>query len=485
MTKKFLIGTAIAVVLATASHAQTSPSEFYTPDGRFAVAHGKYDSAKNDQCRTPEVESAIASLDADIEWMSNWIQEMGTLLNSLALLDPTNEHTQTLLKLRDQENALLKKAKFEKGQMDAWLANLKSKPTCPTPDAPAPAITGGGNGQQPAGGNTRQPPPQGAQPQPPEDDDPEPPGTCFTTANAVAGLLRLKLDPRAVLQQDPPPRWKQQTIGDKCVWYLKYYTINDRGEKGWNILYTEVPCTDPPPESSAQKDPGSDGRVGGQYCPPPSSARLSRSGDVMQSQMERSTPTDPIATPLQLWWLDSVTHLGASGHLSDKSDTAGEQPAQSDPKTVRQLPKAEDKTSKNSRSGAPNKPSETARSADQKSQSTERQSDSKPNDKSEKSDSKFIGSSEHSNAKSARTIERANAKSENSSEHAARTVPHERPEVSHHVAHMTEAGHMTGMREAGMHMGGLAGTHPGGLGALGSMHLGGFGGMHIGGFGRL
>jgi hypothetical protein len=188
--------------------------------------------------------------------------------------------------------------------------------------------------------------------------------------------------------------------------------------------------------------------------------------------------------------------------LNGKPDSDGDQPALSDPKTAKQSPKAQDKASDNSRVGAPNKSGEKAPGTDQKSQSTERQSESKPKsnaeksnakptDSSEKSDSKSTGSSEHLNAKSARTVERADAKSENRSEHATRTVPHEKPEVTHPVAHMTEAGHMGGMREAGMHMGGLAGTHASGLGGLGGMHLGGFGGLgglggiHLGGFGKL
>jgi hypothetical protein len=177
--------------------------------------------------------------------------------------------------------------------------------------------------------------------------------------------------------------------------------------------------------------------------------------------------------------------------LNGKPNSDGDKPALSDPKAAKQSPKAQDKASENSRAGEPNKSSETVPGTDQKSQSTDWQSESKPkgnleksnpkpNDNSEKSDSRSTSNSEHSNAKSARSIERANAKSENSSERATRSVAHEKPEASHRIARMTEAGHMSGMREAGMHAGGL-----GGLGGTHGRGFGGLGGLLLGGLGRL
>jgi hypothetical protein len=106
----------------------------------------------------------------------------------------------------------------------------------------------------------------------------------------------------------------------------------------------------------------------------------------------------------------------------------------------------------------------------------------------EKSNTKPIGASEHSNAKLGGTIEHANARSEDRPKHAMRTVAHEKSEVSHQVAHMTEAGHTRGMHEVGKNMGSVGAVHGGdfgGRGKMGGAHLGNLGGMLLGGLGRL
>jgi hypothetical protein len=92
---------------------------------------------------------------------------------------------------------------------------------------------------------------------------------------------------------------------------------------------------------------------------------------------------------------------------------------------------------------------------------------------------------------------KANRASDGSTEHATRNVTSDRGEASQHVAHTTETGHMSEMRNGGTHAeghnglagmrgaghGGMGGAHMGGVGGLGG--LGGLGGMLMGGLGRI
>jgi hypothetical protein len=467
MLKKLFLGTAIALVLATASYAQTytaddaaqaakgladapnpndllngpgptDNSNFYSPDGRYAAAKQLYDEVKNDKCRTLAVELAILALSEDSEWVKAYITRVGWEFT------PVSGRT---------------KMNHDSDEIEKFLADLKSKPACPTPATPTPAM--------PGPGSTPQQPPQVDVPQQPQNPD-SPPGTCPADVNAIIGLVRLELDTDDAVQRTPAPYWEQVTIGHKCVWRLLYY-VRDAEGGYWKSFRTEVLCTDPPPGSSA----------GGQYCPPSSTGLKSPSGDGTQSPVGRSTPADPIATPLQPLWFRGLTTPDASDDLlNGKSDS---DPVLGDPKTAKQPSKTDDKTSEKF------KPNDNGD-----------KSDSKSTAEADKSDARSTGNGEHANAKPAGASERAKAKSENSSEHATRTVAHEKPEVSHHIAHTTGAEHIGGvheggLREAGKHVGGLGGMHAGGLGGLGTMHpgglgglhLGGFGGMHIGGFGRL
>jgi hypothetical protein len=436
--KKLLLGTAIATILVTASYAQTQTSS--TPDSTFAAAHDIYDGAKNAECRTPEVENAINSLSKDIAWTQNWIVEMGVLMNSISLSDPNNEMMNRLRELRNQENALLKRAEFEKEQMRVWFANLYGKPACPTPATPTSAIPPVNPGPTPPV-NVAQPP-QVNVPQPPANSDDPPPETCPTDVNAIIGLIRLHLTPGSIVEQTPAPYWQKETVDGACTWYLSYYTKDADGGFGWNILHTNIPCTDSPPGSSTHKAAGSDGSSGAQYCPSSTGLNPPKE-DGTETQVARSTP---VAWPPM--WISGVTPPDSSDHLSDKLDTDSDQTAR-DSTTAKQPPKTDDKLDTRSDS----KPSDTRRT-DSKSDSKTGQSQIKAND--------------HANAKSVGAGEHANAKSESNFDHASRTVTNNKSEVSQHVAH----GHMGGMHEAGMHSGGLGGMHSGGM-----HHGGGFGGL--------
>jgi hypothetical protein len=465
--RKLLLGTAIAMVLATASYAQTytaddaaqaaksladvpNPDDLLngvpaTPDGRFADAWDMYNLVANYECRDQTVELVILALTEDLEWIGNYLDNGDGPVLTASSSRP--------------------KAKTEYDGIKIFLTILKDKPACQTPATATPAIPGPGS-------TPAQQPPRVDVPQQPEDpnEDPEPPGTCMTTANAVIGLLGLKLDPGTVLQQTPPPRWKQQTIGDKCVWYLKYYTINDRREGGWNIMYTDVPCTDPPPGSSAHQAAGSDGGGGAQYCPPSSTGLNLPNGDGTHSQLGRSTPGDPnnsveIAAPLQPLWVRSLTPPGASDQLLNGRPDSDRDPVLSDPKTAKP---SDDKTSEKSN---PNGDGEKV--------------DSKSAGKTDKSDAKSNSNGEHANAKSASTSERASTKAESNNEHAMRSGAHEKADVYQHVTHANGAGHTSGMHDAGMHKEGMGGTHAGRLGGLHGSGLGGLGGLLLGGLGRL
>lgn len=173
-------------------------------------------------------------------------------------------------------------------------------------------------------------------------------------------------------------------------------------------------------------------------------------------------------------------------------------------------PKTEDKSSEAPRAETPNQSGEKVPGTEEKSQSTEDHSDSKSSGSTEKSDTKSTStneksdgrsngnteksapksadSTEHSSSKSDGNAEHSSSKSDSNAEHSTRTVRHDEPARSQHVAHATETAHMSGMHEAGMHTGGLGGLAGMRTGGLGGMHLGGLGGMHgmhLGGFGRL
>jgi hypothetical protein len=432
MLKKLLLGTAAGIVLAASlphsGPANAADSDITMPDDMYNIAHQDYELVKNAECRTPEVELVILALTDDVKWMQAFVARVEENMNQHLEPDPGQNFRVNQLQVQYRQN--YGRWEDDSKRMAGWLDELKNKSACPTPDAPAPAIPGGG--QQPIGPVTT-PPSQVDVPQPQNPDSP--PGTCPVAVNAIIDLIRLDLSPDDVVQPTPAPYWEKVTIGNKCVWDLLYYVTDAEGGY-WKSFLTEVPCTDRPPGISA----------GGQYCPPASDSTglYSPEGDGTQERVERSTPPDPIATPSQPQLIPILTPPDASDHLLN-----GGRDSDRDPRT-------EDKTSEKSR----------------------------PNDNSDKSNSKSTGKAD----KSARTTERTNAKAENNSEHATRTVTHEKAEVSHQVARTSEAGHVSGVHEGGMHAGRLGGMHGSGLGGFGGMHgggLGGVGGILLGGFGRL
>jgi hypothetical protein len=124
--KKLLLGTAIALALTTTSYAQTA-------DYTYSWAHETYDSVKNAQCRTPQVEGAIFSLTNDIGSIENWIGHLDSLLQTISASDPA-----PLRQAAEKSRIQLNRAKFERDMMQVWVDNLQSKPACPPP---APPVT--------------------------------------------------------------------------------------------------------------------------------------------------------------------------------------------------------------------------------------------------------------------------------------------------------------------------------------------------------
>ena len=443
--KKLLLGTAIAMVLATGSYAQTpaNGSEFYTADGRFAAAHTNYDLVKNDRCRTPAVESAIYNLGNDITWMSHWILEMGVFINSIGLSDPNNAMMNRVRDMRDQVERQQKKAIFEKEQMQVWLENLNSKPDCPTPATPTSAIPGG----NPVPTPPVQPPqvnnPQ--QPATPVDPAAGPCPTAVANVNDVIGLIRLHLTPGSVVEPTPAPYWQQETVDGNCTWYLAYYTKDADGGFGWNILHTNIPCTETPPGLSMRQAAGSDSRGSAPYCPT-STALNPPSGD------------ETVIVPLP------EDHRASDKPRDDNNQSTDDRRnvKPSDSKSDNKSDKTSDSKSDTKSDNKPdNKTSET------------RRTDSKVDSKTDQSQVKTNNTGDHANAKPAGTDGRANTKSDSNLEHTSRTVTNNKSEMSH-VAHTTGADHMSGMHETGMHGGGM--HHGGGFGGLGGHGLGGLGG---------
>jgi hypothetical protein len=432
--KKLLLGTAIAMVLATGSYAQTpaNNSEFYTADGRFAAAHAKYDEVKNDRCRTPAVESEIYNLGNDITWMNHWILELRVALNGISLSDPNNAIISRLRDLQDREERQIKRAVFEREQVQVWLENLNSKPDCPTPAAPTSAIPGGNPGPTPPGNGGQ--PPQANNPQSPTNSPDPASGPCPTDVanlNDIIGLIRLHLTIGSVVEQTPAPHWEKETVDGNCTWYLLYYTKDADGGFGWNLMHTGIPCTETPPGISTRTAAGSTGSDGAQYCAS-STGLYSPSGD------------------------GTVDFLPGDHRALDKPRDDNNQ-STDDRRNVKQS---------DTKSDAKSDP----------------KSDTKTDNKSDKSDSKTLDT-RRADSKTDDRTGKSEIKQNNNAEHTSRTVTSNKSEMSQHLAH-SETGHTGGLHETGMHKsGGLGGMHGGGLGGLGGGLGGSLAGMLLNGLG--
>jgi len=376
MLKKFLLGTALAVTLGTAGHAQDTlpPPPWF--EATYANAGQTWAFAKDDPCRTAKVISAIRTLRKELESMNKWISDATNFYLSVNY----EKDSELLQAANDKLKAQINQAKPEAEKVAKWLEELDEKKDCPDPSQP----------------QTSQPPP------PPQ----QPPTTPPAGANCVTPKGHL----RAILvQTDPNEPGYMGVIWIDEAGNQFAATYNADGTSTWDGSGTAPaqPCGALLPQEPER--PYKTERPRREVKGPPSPA---------------VDADPPVATP---------QFPGTDDRTERKTDEKKTDSREASPKT-------------------------------EKSPSTDRQSDS--------------GS--HGAGKS-------DAKSTGNSEHATRTVTHEKAEVSHQVAHTNEVGHVSGireggLREAGMHTGGLGGMHAGGLGG---MHLGGFGGLHLGGFGRL
>jgi hypothetical protein len=482
--RKLLLGTAIAMVLATASYAQTytaddaaqaaksladvpNPDDLLngvsatsdTPDSKFADAWDMYNLVADYECRDQTVELVILALTEDSEWIRNYLASGG---GGPVLIASSSRP----------------KTKTEYHSIQIFLTILKDKPVCPTPGAPAQATPGGGN-------DVPQPPPRVDVPPPLSNPDAP---QCWPTPadkakyiedleyriqrdeqelNKIPEYQKVNADYIQSLKDDlqqlqRPDRYDPSKPSDDQYEYTPeaWERIQDL-QKSIQISTDYIDMLNADQQQYQQEIQDAKAKLEAAakpYCPPPSDGTSSNlpSGDGTQSQVAHSTPGDPAnALPSQPWWFRSMTPPSASDQVFN---------GKPDSDNPTQPSKTDDKTSEKSNPNGNGEMSDS-RSAAKTDSSTDRP------------DAKPTGNGKHANAKSAGAGEHANTKAEGNNEHTMRSGAHEKADVSQHVTRANDAGHMSGMRASGMRKGGMGGMHAGGLGGMRGMHMGGVSGV--------